>query len=122
MEMWRDIATVKWKIGGNLGTAKHPPRICVVGAANIDLISYVPRLPRMGETLHGTRFHMGFGGKGANQAIMAAKLGGDVVMVTKLGRDVFGENTLANFQVLGHRHRARTLHRPGLLRRGAHCR
>ncbi len=37
------------------------PEICVVGAFNLDLISYVPRLPRMGETLHGTRFHMGFG-------------------------------------------------------------
>ena len=74
------------------------PKICVVGAANLDLISYVPRLPRMGETLHGTRFHMGYGGKGANQAVMAAKLGGDVAMVTKLGQDIFGENTLKNFQ------------------------
>lgn len=74
------------------------PKICVVGASNLDLISYVPRLPRMGETLHGTRFHMGYGGKGANQAVMAAKLGGDVAMVTKLGQDIFGENTLKNFQ------------------------
>ena len=77
------------------------PRICVVGAANLDLISYVPRLPRMGETLHGTRFHMGYGGKGANQAVMAAKLGGQVTMVTKLGQDIFGENTLKNFQAWG---------------------
>jgi ribokinase len=77
------------------------PKICVVGACNLDLISYVPRLPRMGETLHGDRFHMGFGGKGANQAIMAAKLGGDVTMVTKLGQDVFGENTLKNFKSWG---------------------
>jgi len=74
------------------------PKICVVGACNLDLISYVPRLPSMGETLHGTRFQMGFGGKGANQAVMAAKLGGDVTMVTKLGQDVFGENTLKNFE------------------------
>ena len=73
-------------------------KICVVGACNLDLISYVPRLPSMGETLHGSRFHMGFGGKGANQAVMAAKLGGDVAMVTKLGQDVFGENTLKNFK------------------------
>jgi len=58
------------------------PRICVVGACNLDLISYVPRLPSMGETLHGHRFQMGFGGKGANQAVMAAKLWGDVTMVT----------------------------------------
>jgi ribokinase len=77
------------------------PKICVVGAANLDLISYVPRLPRIGETLHGTRFHMGYGGKGANQAVMAAKLGGDVAMVTKLGQDIFGENTLKNFQSWG---------------------
>ena len=77
------------------------PKICVVGAANLDLISYVPRLPRMGETLHGTRFHMGFGGKGANQAVMAAKLGARVTMITKLGRDIFGENTLKNFQSWG---------------------
>ncbi|MFQ5444726.1 MAG: ribokinase, partial [Nitrospinales bacterium] len=76
-------------------------KICVVGACNLDLISYVPRLPRMGETLRGDRFHMGFGGKGANQAIMAAKLGGDVTMVTKLGRDIFGENTLNNFKSWG---------------------
>jgi len=79
----------------------NTPKICVVGACNLDLISYVPRLPSIGETLHGTRFHMGFGGKGANQAVMAAKLGGDVAMVTKLGQDVFGENTLKNFQSWG---------------------
>jgi ribokinase len=76
-------------------------RVCVVGAANIDLISYVPRLPRLGETLHGERFQMGYGGKGANQAVMAAKLGARVVMVTKLGRDVFGEDTLGNFREWG---------------------
>jgi len=74
------------------------PKICVVGACNLDLISYVPRLPRLGETLHGTRFQMGFGGKGANQAVMAAKLGGDVAMVTKLGQDVFGRDTQDNFE------------------------
>jgi ribokinase len=77
------------------------PKICVVGASNLDLISYVPRLPHIGETLHGTRFHMGYGGKGANQAVMAAKLGGDVAIVTKLGQDIFGENTLKNFRSWG---------------------
>lgn len=77
------------------------PKICVVGAANIDLISYVPRLPKMGETLHGTRFHMGYGGKGANQAVMAAKLGAGVTMLTKLGQDMFGEGTLENFESWG---------------------
>lgn len=77
------------------------PRICVVGACNIDLISYVPRLPVLGETLHGSRFRMGFGGKGANQAVMAAKLGGAVTMVSKVGRDMFGDNTLENFRAVG---------------------
>lgn len=75
--------------------------ICVVGASNMDLISYVPRLPKIGETLHGTKFSMGFGGKGANQAVMAAKLGGDVAMITKLGKDSFGEDTLRNFESFG---------------------
>lgn len=74
------------------------PQVCVVGAANIDLISYVPRLPTLGETLHGTSFRMGYGGKGANQAVMAAKLGAAVTMVTKLGRDTFGAGTLENFR------------------------
>jgi ribokinase len=76
-------------------------KVCVVGAANIDLISYVPRLPRVGETLHGTQFRMGYGGKGANQAVMAAKLRAEVTMVCKLGRDVFGEGTLENFRAHG---------------------
>ena len=74
------------------------PRVCVIGAANIDLISYVPRLPEMGETLHGSAFHLGYGGKGANQAVMAAKLGGDVTFVSKVGRDVFGDGTLENLR------------------------
>ncbi len=77
------------------------PRICVVGASNIDLISYAPRLPKLGETIPGTRFHMGFGGKGANQAVMAAKLGGNVSMVTKVGRDIFGDDTRKNFESFG---------------------
>lgn len=77
------------------------PKICVVGASNIDLISYVPRLPFKGETLHGTKFQMGFGGKGANQAVMAARLGAQVSFISKLGRDIFGENTLKNLKTMG---------------------
>jgi ribokinase len=84
-----------------LKSINRKPNITVVGACNIDLVSYVPRLPAAGETLHGSRFHMGFGGKGANQAVMAAKLGAQVTMITKLGSDVFGENTLKNFESLG---------------------
>ncbi|HXF61187.1 MAG TPA: PfkB family carbohydrate kinase, partial [Caldilineaceae bacterium] len=77
------------------------PRICVVGACNIDLISYAPRLPKLGETVPGTRFRMGFGGKGANQAVMAARLGGQVTMVAKVGQDIFGEDILRNFAAQG---------------------
>lgn len=77
------------------------PKICVVGSSNIDLVSYVPRLPKLGETLQGSHFQIGFGGKGANQAVMAAKLGAEVLMITKLGEDTFGRDTLENYQNLG---------------------
>jgi len=79
----------------------QPPKVCVVGSSMIDLISKVPRLPKLGETLVGHAFHMGYGGKGANQAVMAAKLGAQVTMVNKLGRDVFGEGTLKNYREQG---------------------
>jgi ribokinase len=77
------------------------PKICVVGSSMIDLISTVPRLPKLGETLVGRSFHLGYGGKGANQAVMAAKLGAQVTMVNKVGRDVFGEGTLKNYREQG---------------------
>ncbi len=77
------------------------PKICVVGSSNIDLISMVPRLPVLGETMMGRSFHMGYGGKGANQAVMAARLGAQVTMVTKIGRDVFGDGTLKNYREQG---------------------
>ncbi len=82
-------------------TPATQPRICVVGSSNVDLISYVPRLPRPGETLRGSRFRLEYGGKGANQAVMAAKLGGQVAMVAKVGHDAFGKNMLANFHTCG---------------------
>ncbi|CAG0974436.1 partial Bifunctional ribokinase/ribose-5-phosphate isomerase A, partial [Anaerolineae bacterium] len=78
-----------------------PAKICVVGSSNMDLISKVPRLPKLGETMVGHSFHLGFGGKGANQAVMAAKLGARVTMMTKLGKDVFGEDTLRNYKAHG---------------------
>lgn len=77
-------------------TQSNSGQITVVGACMIDLISYVPRFVTTGETLHGTEFQMGYGGKGANQAVMAAKLGSKVVMVTKVGEDVFGQGTKDN--------------------------
>jgi ribokinase len=77
------------------------PRICVVGSSNIDLTFRTPRLPRPGETLVGTAFQLGFGGKGANQAVMAARLGAAVTMISRVGRDVFGEQTLRNYREQG---------------------
>lgn len=77
------------------------PRICMVGSSNTDLVARVPRLPVPGETLHGHNFRVGFGGKGANQAVMAARLGAQVTVITKLGRDTFGEETLFNYRQQG---------------------
>jgi len=77
------------------------PRICVVGSCMTDLVAYAPRLPKIGETLAGSRFARGFGGKGANQAVMAAKLGAQVSMVAMLGDDAFGRDYLDNFRQQG---------------------
>jgi ribokinase len=79
----------------------QPPKVCVVGSSMIDLISKVPRLPKLGETLVGHAFHMGYGGKGANQAVMARLLGAHVAMVNALGDDVFGDMTVRNFEAFG---------------------
>ncbi|HLW48093.1 MAG TPA: ribokinase [bacterium] len=73
------------------------PRICVVGAANIDLIANVRRLPVLGETVYADSFQTDCGGKGSNQAMMARTLGGRVTMVAKLGRDIFGERVFTNY-------------------------
>src|SRR5208283_2538050 len=77
------------------------PRIAVVGSANVDLTTFSDRFPRPGETIFGQRFDLGFGGKGANQAVAARLCGADVVMVAKVGNDLFGEATVKNFSALG---------------------
>ncbi len=77
------------------------PRIAVVGSANVDLTTFSDRFPRPGETIFGQRFDLGFGGKGANQAVAARLCGADVMMVAKLGNDLFGEATVKNFASLG---------------------
>jgi ribokinase len=69
------------------------PRITVVGSANIDLTFRAARLPRPGETVFGTAFYQGFGGKGANQAVAAARLGARVAFVGRVGADDFGRAT-----------------------------
>ena len=75
---------------------RDPPRIVVVGSTMIDLVAYANPLPRAGETVVGQSFALGFGGKGANQAVMAARLGAEVVFVNCVGDDVFGQMTLEN--------------------------
>jgi len=67
------------------------PRIVVVGSINMDLVTLAPRFPGPGETLLGSRFFTAHGGKGANQAVAAARLGAEVAMVGALGRDAFGD-------------------------------
>jgi len=76
-------------------------RIAVVGSNMIDLITYVVRMPEAGETVEAPRFEMGFGGKGANQAVAAARLGSQVMMVARVGDDAFGKNYLENFRAQG---------------------
>jgi len=77
--------------------AKHPPSIAVVGSANIDLVAFVDRTPAAGETVLGRSFSQGFGGKGANQAVIAARLGASVAFIGALGEDAYATATLANF-------------------------
>ena len=77
------------------------PRITVIGSNMVDLITYVDRMPSTGETIVAPRFEMGFGGKGANQAVAAALLGADARMVTRVGDDLFGPNTRANLDSRG---------------------
>jgi ribokinase len=69
-------------------------RIVVIGGFNMDLATYMERLPGPGETVLGERFAMGPGGKGSNQAIAAARLGAQVRFVGRVGRDSFGEAAL----------------------------
>jgi ribokinase len=78
-----------------------PPRIAVIGSANTDLTTFTDVFPRPGETLFGKDFAMGFGGKGANQAVAARLCGAQVLMVAKVGGDLFGRATIDNFNSFG---------------------
>ena len=77
------------------------PRIAVVGSANIDLTTFADRLPKPGETIFGQKFDLGFGGKGANQAVAARLCGAEVFMVARVGSDLFGPATIENFRKQG---------------------
>jgi len=76
-------------------------RVLVIGSSNTDMVIRVPRIPRPGETILGGTFTMAAGGKGANQAVAAARAGGRVTFVARVGDDVFGERALANFETDG---------------------
>ena len=80
---------------------KKNPTIVVVGSTMIDMITYSQKIPNSGETVIGDSFSLGFGGKGANQAVMAARLGAKVHMINTVGNDVFGESTIKNFKEQG---------------------
>jgi len=77
------------------------PRIAVVGSANIDLTTFTARFPKPGETIFGDSFLLGFGGKGANQAVASKLCGADVFMVARVGNDLFGPATIENFKKQG---------------------
>jgi ribokinase len=78
-----------------------PKNILVIGSSNTDMIIRVPRIPNPGETVLGSRFTMAAGGKGANQAVAAARAGGRVTFVARIGDDVFGAEALDNFKTDG---------------------
>jgi ribokinase len=80
---------------------QRAPVIAVVGSANVDLVAYTPRIPGPGETVIGDRFSLSFGGKGANQAVMARRAGAQVWLVARVGTDAYGELTIADLDAAG---------------------
>src|SRR5512146_3168986 len=83
------------------GATMKTPKIVVVGSANTDMVVRVPHLLQPGETLLGSQFVMARGGKGANQAVAAARLGARVTFVARLGRDNFGRDSAAAYREEG---------------------
>jgi ribokinase len=77
------------------------PKIAVVGSANTDMVIKAERIPAPGETVIGREFVMAPGGKGANQAVAAARLGAEVTFVARLGSDVFGDRAIAGYEQEG---------------------
>lgn len=76
-------------------------KIVVLGSSNTDLVVRTDRMPLPGETLLGDRFMMTAGGKGANQAVAVARLGDGVTFIAKVGRDMFGDNSVAGYEKEG---------------------
>lgn len=80
---------------------KQNEKIIVVGSSNTDMTIKSPEIPRPGETVLGGEFKMGAGGKGANQAVAAKRLGGDVTFICKVGNDMFGDKSLKSYDEEG---------------------
>ena len=78
-----------------------PPRLVVLGSSNTDMIVQVPRMPRAGETVLGGRFSTSPGGKGANQAVAAARVGGAVAFIARVGHDAFGLQAIEGYRAEG---------------------
>lgn len=81
-----------------MSAAAKAPKVVVVGSVMVDLVTYADPLPTQGQTVVGSAFQMGCGGKGANQAVTAHRLGADVVFVGRVGEDVFGDLSIDNFR------------------------
>ena len=75
--------------------------VLVVGSANVDLVAYTPRFPVAGETLMGNSFEQLPGGKGANQAVSAAKLGSTTRFIAQIGEDSMGDGSLSGYEAVG---------------------
>ena len=80
---------------------KKKPLIVVVGSANVDLTTFTDQFPRPGETVFGDHFDLGFGGKGANQAVATSYCGAEAHMVARVGDDLFGTAAIKNLRSLG---------------------
>ena len=80
---------------------QQAPKIIVLGGINMDLVTFSPRFPRPGETVVGSRFLTYAGGKGANQAVAAARMGARAAMVGRVGGDIFGPQLLEGLSAAG---------------------
>lgn len=76
-------------------------KILIIGSSNTDMTVRTEKLPLPGETVLGGTFTMGHGGKGANQAVAAKRLGGDVAFVCKVGKDLFGDSSVKGYECEG---------------------
>jgi len=87
--------------GSRDSAARIKPAVLVIGSSNTDLIIKAARIPKPGETILGGKFSRAAGGKGANQAVAAARAGGAVTFIARIGRDANGEQALAGFAADG---------------------